>query len=135
MSMILSEESEIPGGSYLADCAVSGGTLRQTIQRMLRAAGGKLCLRLQPIYMDFPLPCPSGIGQEISQETLTAIRRDTPCFFSEELCMEYAAALREDQLHVLLYDTPETLQRKFRLAEELEVPYLLVEDPALRQTL
>lgn len=126
---------EIPPGYFLADCAVSGGCLRDFLRAAMDACGGRLCLRLAPVYMDFPLPCPSGRGQALTARELKARYGGEPCHVSRSLCTEYFTQLREGQAHVVLFDTLQSLREKYRAAAECDVPLVLVEDPALRRQL
>ena len=136
MSMIVcSSLQEIPAGYFLADCAISGGDLQNYLRSVLAAAGGKLCIRLQPVYMDFPLPCPSGTGTPLTVQELTALHRDAPCYFSEPLCTEYFTYLQHGQVHVVLFDSMDSLRRKYQTLCSCGVPMVLIEDPLLRKQL
>lgn len=126
---------EIPSGFFLADCAVSGGDLRKYLRDILKAADGRLCLRLEPVYMDFPLPCPSGEGTALTAEALSDLHKDHPCFFSEFLCTEYFIFLRDGQAHVVLFDSLRSLREKYCAAKACGIPMVLIEDPVLRRKL
>jgi hypothetical protein len=126
---VLSHRDELPAGTYLTDCAVSGGTLEGFLKEALQVAQGQLCVRLSPVRMEFLLPCFSGQG------TVTASKEGYTMHFSEALCTEYGTCLAEGQLHCILWDTHETLKRKLRLAESLHIPMALIESPELRRTL
>lgn len=125
--------AEVPQGYFTADCAVSGGSLRAGILALLHAAGGRLCLHLAPVYMDFSLPCPGGTGAPLSPEELASLRGELPCHYAEALCMEYFTLVREEKAHVVLFDSHRSLLDKYRLAEELGVPYVLAEGQSLRE--
>ena len=136
MSIILcSTTAELPGDHWVADCAVSGGTLSEGLRALLRAAEGRLCVRIAPVYWDFPLPCPDGAGERLTAPQLQALRENAPCHVSEALCVEYFTCLRQNQAHVVLYDTEETLKRKLKIADQCGVPYALVEDDTLMHKL
>lgn len=127
--------AEIPRGYLLADCAVSGGSLSACLTDLLRAAGGRLCLRLAPVYMDFSLPCPEGTGTALTLEALRGLYQGQKCHFSQALCTEYFSYVRREKAHVVLFDTLESLRRKYQTAWACGVPALLVEDPQLRRAL
>lgn len=133
--VVYASEGQLPPGTYLGDCAVSGGTLRGYLQEALGLYGGKLCIRIAPVYMDFPLPCPSGVGRSLSADEAQALRQGAPCLFSPELGTNYFTRVIQGQAHVVLLDSPETLTQKFDLCQSLGVSMALVEDPALRRQL
>ena len=133
--VVYTSEGCLPPGTYLGDCAVSGGTLRGYLREALDLYGSRLCIRIAPVYMDFPLPCPSGVGQPLTATALSALRQGAPCFFSPELGTEYFTCLRQGQAHVVLLDSLESLKKKLELCRSLGVSMVLVEDPALRQQL
>ena len=136
MSMtVCSSPREIPVGEYLADCAISGGTLREYLQSILAAAGGKLCVRLQPVYMDFPLPCPSGVGTPLTPRELNELHQNAPCFFSESLCTEYFTYVESGQIHAVLYDSLDSLRKKYQCLQACGIPMVLIEDSQLRAKL
>lgn len=132
---VYTRESEVPAGVYLADCAVSGGSLSAYLRSALRSAGEKLCVVLCPVYMDFPLPCPTGVGTPLSAEALKTLRGNAPCYFSQSLCTEYFTYLRDGKAHVVLFDSMKSLQAKLRAAEDAGIPMVLVPDPDLRKKL
>lgn len=117
--------SEIPPGYYLSDCAVSGGTLEGFLKSALRLSDGKLCLRLASQAVVFPLPCFDGKGSPLPQPQMEQLKSNHPSHFSPGLLMSYLTFQRQGQLHILLFDTPETLQKKQQLAETLGVPLML----------
>jgi hypothetical protein len=126
---IFSHRDELPAGTYLTDCAVSGGTLKGFLREALQAAQGQLCVRIFSASLDFLLPCFSGIG------TTPAAIPSCTMHFSEALCTEYGTYVSQGQLHAVLRDRYETLQKKLLLAESLHIPMALIEDPELRKAL
>ena len=110
----------------MADCAISGGTLKTFITDALKAAQGKLCLRIFPVYVDFPLPCPPGQEQIIPYDACMALCQNRPRYASQALGAEYFTYTEHERLHAVLCDTPDTLRQKLRLADSLGVPYALV---------
>lgn len=133
--LLCSRVEEIPTGYFLTDCAVSGGRLKDFLQAALDAAQGRLCVRLEPVFMDFPLPCPSGTGRRLTLTQLRALYTGQPCHGSPALGGEYFTLVRDGQAHGVLFDTQESLVEKYRLLRRLSVPLVLVEDPALRALL
>lgn len=125
----------LPPGYCLAECGVSGGLFTDYLRAVLEAAEGRLCLRLSPIRMEFPLPCPTGQGRALSEAELVRLRGDAPCYFSDALCTEYFTLLRQGAAWTVLFDTERSLREKLRRAEACGVPMALVEDPALRRLL
>lgn len=119
---------QIPPGFYLADCAVSGGTLEAFLRACMELTKGQLCVRIAPIAMDFPLPCPGGKGTPISQDKLEQLKKTHACHFSSALQMNYLTYMDGPQLHGVLFDTKETLRKKLNLAERLGVPMALLPD-------
>ena len=132
---VYTQESQIPPGSYLADCAVSGGTLGEYLRTAMEAAQGRLCIRIAPVYMDFPLPCPSGVGRTLTAQELRTLHGSAPCYFSEALCTEYFTYLRDGAAHVVLFDSVGSLRAKYQAVQAAGVPMVLIADPALRQQL
>ena len=128
-------EERLPPGTYLGDCAVSGGTLENYLRQALGLHGKNLCIRIAPVYMDFPLPCPGGVGRPLSAEELRSLRREEPCFFSPALCTEYFTCVRQGQAHAVLFDSMNSLQKKLALCREVGVSMVLIEDPELRRRL
>ena len=122
-------------GSYLCDCAVSGGSLSAYLRAANTAAGGRLCVVLSPVYMDFALPCPTGIGTALTPEALKKLRGNAPCYFSETLCTEYFTYLADETAHVVLYDSTESLRKKAQAIEAAGISMVLIPDPALRKNL
>ncbi len=118
-------ESQLPPGVYLTDCAVSGGTLEGFLIAALSAAQGRLCVRLSPVYMDVPLPCPSGLGRIISPQEAQSLPGFRQLRCSSSLCTGYFTYLRDGALHLVLYDTQETLERKLECCRLVGVPYVL----------
>lgn len=119
------EPKNIPPGFYLTDCAVSGGTLESFLNTAMELSGGKLCIRLNLIAMDFVLPCRTGLGTPIIPSRLEQLRKAYVSHFSPALMMQYLTYLEHGQLHAVLFDTLDTLDKKLKLAETLGVPMAL----------
>lgn len=123
---VFSSPKEVPPDCYFADCAVSGGTLEAYIKALLNCTGGRLCLRLFPQAVEFPIPCPRGQGVPLAWEECRQLQQTHPHFFSPALMMDYLSYEKSGELRLLLYDTQNSLRKKQQLAERLGVPYLLV---------
>lgn len=123
--LVYHDLQQLPEPCAVTDCAVSGGTLEDYLNRAVRECGQKLCVRIYPVYMDFPLPCPGGIGQFLTQEAFTRRRNTLQPHFSPALGTEYCTLRRADGPHVLLGDTRETLRWKLRLCQRLGVAYAI----------
>ncbi len=121
----------LPQKTFLTDCAVSGGTLEAFLKSALQLAQGQLCVRIRPIHMDFILPCFSGAGTSLTEPQARELRIGRRLFFSSALCTEYFTFFQQNQLHGVLSDTSETLVKKYHLARQLNIPYVLAEDPAV----
>lgn len=105
----------LPQAGLLIPAALSGGTLEQRLEEAALEAPGRCWLRLEPVRMRFPLPCPTGCGQTLPQQALNARLAGKHSFFSGDLCCWYAYDL-EGGASMLLYDTEETLNRKLDMA-------------------
>ena len=116
---------ELPSGCYLTDCAVSGGSLEKFLSSACCAAQGRLCVRIAPVYMDFPLPCFSGAGRELSRQEAQSLPGFRQLRCSDALCTGYFTYLRDGILHLVLYDTQETLERKLSCCRLVGIPYVL----------
>lgn len=132
---VYAREEEVPQGVFLADCAVSGGSLSAYLQSAQQASGEKLCVVLTPVYMDFPLPCPSGVGKWLSSEELKQLRGNAICYFSDTLCTEYFTYLRDGTAHVVLFDSLKSLQAKKQAIEDAGISMVTVPDANLRSQL
>ena len=136
MSMtVFSSEDSLPPKTLLADCAVSGGKLEDYLRGLRDLDTGPVCVRLDYTAMDFALPCPTGSGLPLSPEAALKRSRGHALHFSEVLCTCYFTQWDGTELHVILMDTPETIQKKHRLLRQLSFPMVLVENPEIRQIL
>ena len=74
-------------------------------------------LDVELLRMDFPLPCPSGMGTPLSREELRR-RMPSATFFSRELCTRYFTYQENGQHYFVLFDDAETLNQKVRIARD-----------------
>lgn len=107
----------LPQAGLLISAALSGGTLRERLREAAAEAPGRCWLRLEPVRMRFPLPCPTGCGEALTENELEARLSRGQTFFTEPLCCRYAYDL-SDGTAMILYDTQETLRRKAAMAKE-----------------
>ena len=101
---------------------ISYDPIRETFSQLLRRAKSShlVCwLELAPIHLLLPLPVPGNFDAQYHPEELAQLRRrqQAPSFYSEELCCNYFSFLEHDTLYLGLYDTPQTLQRRLKLAQ------------------
>ncbi|MBQ3102908.1 MAG: hypothetical protein IJC58_01335 [Oscillospiraceae bacterium] len=109
--------ADAPKAALLIGSAISGGDFRSYLSQ-LRSLNHPLALDTERLRMDFPLPCPSGIGTPLTKEAL-AQRMPPATFFSRELCARYFTYQENGNTHFVLFDDAETMNRKVRIAEEL----------------
>jgi len=112
-----SYSADAPTATVLISSAISGGDFRAYLREAARSKG-RFALDIERLRMDFPLPCPGGVGRPMSVEELNS-RMPAVTFFSQELCARYFTYSEKGQTHFVLYDTAETLLRKASVAEEL----------------
>jgi len=113
---------------FLVGSAVSGGSLRELLESAAKACGaGRIVFGVESVAMDFPLPCPSGVGVRLAPSELEALRRQcgAPVYFSEALCAKYFTCRRNGRAHFILFDDEETLRCKQELARSLGIREIL----------
>jgi len=73
--------------------------------------------------MDFPLPCPTGMGKPLSTKDFQALleREEPAVFFSPDLCARYFTYQREGQHHFVLFDDAGTMREKLRIGAEFGI--------------
>ena len=114
-----SYEADAPEAVMFLCSALSGGNFREYLGEWKKNRGAeKLALDVERLRMDFPLPCPSGVGTPLSGEELQK-RLTANTFFSPELCARYCTYTENGAVRFLLYDDAETMNRKVLIAEEL----------------
>ena len=116
--------------------AISGGTLRERLEEAKREFGDRIALDLQRVRMEFPLPCPTGEGCAISQETLCEFLKEDPAvFFSEDLCAKYFVRICGCEPRFVMFDDAHTLQRKLHLAQGMGISTAFVMYPEVEDIL
>ena len=105
----------------LIGTAVSGGTLEERLREAQERFGSRLALDAERLRMDFPLPCPGGVGTPLSGADFAALReREHPTvFFSPALCARYFTYRQNGQSRFVLFDDADTLRRKLRLGQQM----------------
>lgn len=124
--LYLPERYMEPGfrAAVIIGTAVSGGSLserlREAVQRW--GSGNRLALDVERVRMDFPLPCPAGVGTPLSQKELETLLENASPFFSQELCARYFSYSQDGQGRFVLFDDAETLRQKLRIGTALGIP-------------
>lgn len=125
-------DSAIP----LIGTAISGGTLARRLEEARRRYGGRvLALDLERLRMDFPLPCPSGLGRPLTGQELERLRQGRPTFYSDALCARYFTYGGPEGTHMVLFDDAGTLRRKLDMGRELGYRDALVMLPEAEELL
>lgn len=122
--LYLPEELCCAQSGVLLCTAVSGGTLRGYLTECAQRYGAARCmLDCQRLMMDFPLPCPAGLGAPLTREQLERLRStcSSAAFFSSELGARYFTYRARGETHLVLFDDVQTLRAKLRLGEELGI--------------
>lgn len=101
----------LPQAGILVSSSISGGTLQDRFREAAAAYPKRCWLLLEPVSMEFPLPCPSGIGKEI---TIIDYHQQ---FHSKELECMYSHFVRHGRGFMVLWDTEHTLLEKLELAQ------------------
>ena len=102
----------------LISSQLSGGSLAARLHDALNRWGHRIALAVECTPWVFQLPCPSGQGTPLEAGQLRQlIASYSPrLWFSEALCTQYFTYLREQQLHLALFDNGASIRRKLELA-------------------
>ncbi|MBE6995574.1 MAG: hypothetical protein E7429_02415 [Ruminococcaceae bacterium] len=114
----------IPDAAILLDTALSGGSLTEHLQEAAARWGThRLALDVSRVRMQFPLPCPSGVGTSLSEEVFQALMaQEAPAvFFSPELCARYFTYVSSGATRFVLFDDADTLKEKLRLGQQFGI--------------
>ena len=101
----------LPRCGVLISSALCGGTFVQRVEEAAQAYPRRCWLLVEPMAEEFPLPCPSSIGNK-----LATVNYDNQ-FYSDLLCCQYTHFIRNQQGFLVLWDTEQTLRRKLELAK------------------
>ena len=102
----------LPRAGVLISSALSGGTFAQRVADAAECYPRRCWLLLEPMAMEFSLPCPTGTGTPVPRPT------EGNSFFSEALCCQYSHFVRNQQGFMLLWDTEHSLRQKMALAKQ-----------------
>lgn len=108
---------------------ISGGTLRERLTQALAQYGARLWLRIEPLCMRFPMPCPTGEGETITRAQSAALQARAPAFYSPEFCCMYCVETESGRAFMHLFDTPDTISETLALAFELGLPNVFGDIP------
>ena len=106
-------QHRFPQAGVLISSAISGGTFRQRLESAMQIAPGRCWLLLEPICMQFSLPCTDGTGSVISSPPADK------AFFSEALCCYYTHSCKQEHAYFTLFDTEASLNKKVAMARNL----------------
>ncbi len=110
--------------------ALSGGSLRQRLEESCALYGGnRIALDLQRLMMEFPLPCPTGVGTPLSAAQLQKLRPGHSTYYCSELCAHYFTHRSDSETRFVLFDDADTLGRKMELAESFGITEAFVTWP------
>lgn len=122
-TLYLPERYAEPGirASVVIGTALSGGNLTERLREAAQRWGGTVrpALDVERVRMDFPLPCPSGIGTPLTGEQLETLLKDASPFFSQELCARYFTCTQKGKARFVLFDDAETLRQKLQTGAAL----------------
>lgn len=118
-------QDQAPKARVLVSTAISGGSLRGRLAEALNKYGpDRTVAALERVAEDFVPPARNGAGTPLSPQTLAELRhRLRPnIYWSPELCARYFTYFQPGgQAHFVLFDDPETLRAKLRLAGEVGI--------------
>lgn len=118
----LRRASLFPDAYVLFGTAISGGNYYQYLRRTAKELGARrIALDLQWLRMEFPLPCPGGVGQVLQSAELKQLlmRQQPVSLFSEALCANYFTYTKGAEHRFVLYDTEDSILKKLRFAAQL----------------
>ena len=114
--------------------SISGGTLTRHISDAVKKYGtDRIAVEVDRVCMDFALPSPLGIGQDLSVDELRSLMnsRNPVSFFSPELMTNYFTYRNDGVNRIVLYDNGESLRRKITAAENAGVNHAFLFYPRI----
>jgi hypothetical protein len=120
-----------PGARVLIPSGVTAGTLERRLRSAKERYGqSRPVLAVEWLRQDLPLPT-EGKGESLTQLALeNQMRRLEPAvFFDRGLCAHYYTYMTGSQAHFVVFDTPRSIRAKIALAEQLELPAVLMAAP------
>ncbi len=116
----------VPGCRIALPAQNTRGSYESRLKRLAALYGPeRLALELELTYTEYTLPCPTGLGSLVSPKSLPPLRP----FYSPHLCANYASYLKNRRLRLLIWNTPQTLTQKLRLASSLGIKEFFVYYP------
>ena len=116
----------VPGCRIALPAQNTRGSFEGRLKRLAALYGAeRLALELELTYTEYTLPCPTGLGSLVSPKALPPLRP----FYSPRLCANYATYLKNRRLRLLLWNTPQTLAKKLRLASALGIKEFFIYYP------
>ena len=114
-AMEVAREEGVRGGTILN----ARGVAREEAAAFFGAE--RTALDLQRLMMDFPLPCPGGMGSPLKQEQLGMLMGtySPMTFYSADLSAKYFTYCENGLHHFVLYDDAHTLREKIRLGQSM----------------
>lgn len=98
--------------------SISGGEFRQRLTEAAARYPRRCWLLMEELCMEFPLPCLSGNGTELSPEQLEALLLTHPSFYDPGLCCRYCHYSKDGRYFMTLFDTLDTSMQKAELAKD-----------------
>lgn len=119
-ALYVPEPYVVPGSIPLINTAISGGNFTEYLQNAVRQYS-TAALDVQRLCMDFSLPEPSGVGNPMRPEQLTALLEqfNPQTFFSQDLCAKYFTHNNNGQTRFILYDDADTMRQKLQIGRTL----------------
>ena len=112
----------VPGSTVLICTALSGGSLSRRLEDACARHGAeRIALDLQRLAMEFPLPCPTGVGTPLSTHELHRQMQGAAVYYCSELCARYFTRHHRGSTRFVLFDDADTLRRKRELAQALGI--------------
>lgn len=130
---------QAPNARVLVSTAISGGSLRGRLEEAMKRYGPERTVAaLERVAEDFIPPARDGSGTPLSPQALSELRQllRPNIYWSPELCARYFTYFQPGgRAHFILFDDPETLRAKLRLAGEVGIRQCLAawEDLCPRQ--
>ena len=111
-----------PHGQVLICTALSGGSLAELLTEAChRYRPERIALDLQRLMMEFPLPCPTGVGTPLTIRELQQRRQGRSVYYCDGLCARYFTRRQSSETRFILFDDADTLRRKIARAEGMGI--------------
>lgn len=115
----------LPEGTVLFSTQICGGNLEACLRDAKAAYGKNLWLLLEPMRHVFPLPCPDGNGQKISEAESSQLQTAHQVYDAPDFLCRYCTYSEKSCLFVHLFDTDETIAQKLLLAKCLNIDNII----------